>query len=71
MESVNSMAEMVAAQIFNTREERSTEYIYGVVRTGTSWLFMRLTGDLIQLDDREYFLNEVNRILGTLMLPFG
>lgn len=65
------IAEMVAAQIFNTREERATEYIYGAVTTGTSWLFMQLAGDLIQLDDREYFLNEVDRILGILMRPFG
>lgn len=64
------MAEMVAAQLFNTREGQSISCIYGVVTTGTSWLFMRLIGNHIQLDDREYFLNEVDLILGILMLPF-
>jgi hypothetical protein len=64
------MAEMIAAQIFNDREGTPIELIYGVVTTGTSWLFMRLEGDRIQLDDREYFLNEIDLILGILMLPF-
>ena len=64
------MAEMVAAQIFNEREEQPIETIYGVVTTGTSWLFMQLVGSQIQMDDREYFINEVEHILGILMLPF-
>lgn len=64
------MAEMVAAQIFNAREEQPIETIYGVVTTGTSWLFMQLVGSQIQMDDREYFINEVDHILGILMLPF-
>jgi hypothetical protein len=64
------MAEMVAAQIFNEREGNPRLTIYGVVTTGTSWLFMQLVEDHIELDDREYFLNEVDQILGILMLPF-
>jgi hypothetical protein len=64
------MAEMVAAQIFNAREGIEVESIYGVVTTGTSWLFMRLTKNLIEVDNCEYFINEVDRILGILMLPF-
>lgn len=64
------MAEMLAARIFNDREGTPIEFIYGAVTTGTSWLFLRLEGDRIELDDREYFLNEVDLILGILMLPF-
>jgi hypothetical protein len=64
------MAEMVAAQIFNNREGQSIEPIYGVVTTGSNWLFMTLIGDRIQVDGREYFLNEVDLILGILTLPF-
>jgi hypothetical protein len=65
------MAEMVAAQIFNAREELEFESIYGAVTTGTSWLFMRLTGNHIAIDNCEYFINEVDKILGILMLPFS
>ena len=69
------MAEMVAAQIFNNRAEKdpdgnANKTIYGVVTTGTSWLFMHLMGSHIQVDDREYFINEVDQLLGILMLPF-
>lgn len=69
------MAEMVAAQIFNNRVENDPEgnadkTIYGVVTTGTSWLFMNMIGSHIQVDDREYFINEVDQLLGVLMLPF-
>ena len=69
------MAEMVAAQIFNNRAENDPEgnadkTIYGVVTTGTSWLFMNMIGSHIQVDDREYFINEVDQLLGVLMLPF-
>jgi len=64
------MAEMVAAQIFNAREEQEVEIIYGAVTTGTSWLFMHLTGSHIAIDNCEYFINEIDKILGILMLPF-
>ncbi|MGV0028890.1 hypothetical protein [Phormidesmis priestleyi] len=57
------MAEMVAAQIFNTREEQIIDPIYGAVTTGSNWLFMNLSGNHIQIDDREYFLNEIDLIL--------
>ena len=64
------MAEMVAAQIFNDREGQKIDTIYGAVTTGTNWRFLRLIGSQIWIDDREYFINEVDHILGILMLPF-
>jgi hypothetical protein len=70
MASVNVWQKLVAAQIFHAREGRTIEPIYGAVTTGSNWLFMRLSGSHIQIDDREYFLNEINLILGILMLPF-
>ncbi len=64
------MAEMVAAQIFNDREGQKVDTIYGAVTTGTTWRFLRLIGSQLWIDDREYFINEVDHILGILMLPF-
>ena len=64
------MAEMVAAQIFNDREGQNVDTLYGAVTTGTNWRFLRLIGSQIWIDDREYFINEVDHILGILMLPF-
>jgi len=65
------MAEMIAAQIFNAREGAPINVIYGAVTTGTTWRFLRLIGSQIWIDDREYFINEIDHILGILMLPFS
>lgn len=64
------MAEMVAAQIFNAREGQPIAAIYGAVTSGTNWRFLRLQGTEIELDETEYFINQVERILGILLLPF-
>jgi hypothetical protein len=63
------IAEMLAAQIFNQREGMPIATIYGVVTTGSSWLFMRLIGDRVEIDDREYYINELDKILGILIAP--
>jgi hypothetical protein len=65
------IAEMVAAQIFNDREGRPIEVIYGAVTSGTNWRFLRLQGQTIEIDETEYFLNQVEQILGVLLIPFG
>ena len=65
------MAEMIAAQMFNAREGAPVNVIYGAVTTGTNWRFLRLIGSRIWIDDREYFINEIDHILGILMLPFS
>jgi hypothetical protein len=64
------IASMVAAQIFNQRSGIVREAIYGAVTSGTNWRFLKLVGNRAWVDDREYFINEVDRILGILLLPF-
>ena len=64
------IAEMVAAQLFNQRNGEAVESIYGAVTTGTDWKFLKLTGKTIWIDKRDYFINEVSRILGILTMPF-
>ena len=59
-------AEMYAAKIFNQREGNEISVIYGVVTTGEIWKFLRLEGEEIKIDLLEYFLNQVNQILGIL-----
>ncbi|KHG39311.1 MAG: hypothetical protein HEQ20_28400 [Aphanizomenon flos-aquae KM1D3_PB] len=60
------IAEMYAARLFNEREENQITEIYGVVTTGEIWKFLRLSGELVQIDLAEYFLNDLNKILGIL-----
>ncbi|KKI98956.1 hypothetical protein [Prochlorothrix hollandica] len=61
------MAEMVAAQVFNERDETGIGVIYGVVTIGTLWRFMRLEGRSIVLDRTEYFIKDLPQILGILI----
>lgn len=60
------IAQMYAARLFNEREGNEITEIYGVVTTGEIWKFLRLSGELVQIDLAEYFLNDVNKILGIL-----
>jgi hypothetical protein len=60
------IAEMVAARIFNERNNNQISTIYGTVTTGTNWQFLKLEEDIINIDLTEYYLTNVNKILGIL-----
>jgi hypothetical protein len=61
------MAETIAAQIFNQRQENNIQTIYGVVTTGSIWKIFKLQGIAIEIDTDEYFINNVSKILGILI----
>ncbi|BAZ89249.1 hypothetical protein NIES932_07240 [Raphidiopsis curvata NIES-932] len=63
------IAEMVAAQLFNSQAGTPLTYIYGVVSTGTVWKFLRLENATVFIDSLEYYINQIDRILGIMMLP--
>ncbi|MEC4814823.1 MAG: hypothetical protein SAK29_16305 [Scytonema sp. PMC 1069.18] len=57
---------MVAAQIFNERSGTEITTIYGAVTTGSIWQFLKLKGQTLSIDLSEYYLKDVNKILGIL-----
>jgi hypothetical protein len=59
-------AEMVAAQIFNQQAAIEIKTIYGAVTTGSIWQFLKLEGQILTIDLSEYYLKDVNKILGIL-----
>lgn len=61
------VAEMVAAQIFNEREGTPRETIYGVSTTGTAWRFLKLEGNQVILDKSDYYISQLEKILGILI----
>ncbi|MFB8787872.1 MAG: hypothetical protein U7123_03305 [Potamolinea sp.] len=65
------VAEMVAAQIFNEREGNKILVIYGVVTSGTNWKFLKLEGKVVEIDLIEYYLTDINKILGILASGVG
>ncbi len=65
------VAEMLAARIFNERTGNEVSTIYGAVTTGSIWKFMKLDGSVISIDLTEYYLKDVNKILGILAMGVG
>lgn len=64
------MAEMVAARLFNRQQEKDIEAIYGAVTTGNIWKFLKLEKQTIFIDLKDYFLPEIDKILGILTMAF-
>jgi hypothetical protein len=60
------IAAMIAAQRFNEREQNSIPIIYGAVTTGTNWRFLQLESSVVRIDDREYYIDNVEKIMGIL-----
>ena len=61
------LAELVAAQRFNASANRPVRTLYGVVTTGEVWKFLRLRGTEAIIDSDEYFLNQVEAIVGIFL----
>jgi hypothetical protein len=61
------LAEMVAAQRFNTSKGQVIETIYGVVTSGTVWRFLQLTEKVVSIDLTDYPLLPVDNVLGVLV----
>ena len=59
-------SEMVAAQIFNQREDHPLPAIYGAVTTGTGWIFLKLADGQISIDLKEYGIEHPDKIMGIL-----
>lgn len=61
------IATMIATQLFNQREGNSLDSIYGVVTTGTVWKFLKLTEKTAFIDISDYYIKEIDKILGILV----
>jgi hypothetical protein len=59
-------AAMLAAQLFNEQEGNEIKTIYGAVTTGDIWKFLKLEGTDIFIDLNNYYIQELNKILGIL-----
>jgi len=64
-------AAMVAAQCFNQNQDTEVDRIYGSVTTGTNWKFLILQETTLYIDPTEYYIKEVDKILGILLQPFS
>ena len=60
------IAEMIAAQRFNSDRKNDISTVYGASTTGVEWLFLKLDGKCLQLDMSTYTIERCDRILGIL-----
>ncbi|MDZ7934588.1 MAG: hypothetical protein U5M51_06420 [Emticicia sp.] len=60
------VAQMVGASIFNKTEGKEVDTIYGCVSNGIEWQFLKLSGKSLIIDEKMYFFNELEQILGVL-----
>lgn len=60
------IATMFASQLFNQQQGNIINEIYGVVTTGTDWKFLKLCDNTIFIDKNDYFIKEIDKILGIL-----
>ena len=65
------IAEMIAAQRFNTAGSNPVDTIWGVVSNGYNWKFLRLDGNDVMIDYDEYGIPQVEKILGIFHIIFS
>jgi len=62
-----ALSVMVAAQLYNRQRQKNVPAVYGAVTTGSNWRFLQLTDNLVRIDLTEYYIREVERIVGILV----
>lgn len=60
------LAEMVALQLYNVREQTPLPTVYGAVTTGDTWKFLKLHEQVAYIDIAYYYLNTPRKVLGIL-----
>lgn len=60
------IAAMIAARLFNEHAHNSIPVVHGAVTTGTNWRFLQLEANTLRIDDREYYIDNVDKIMGIL-----
>ena len=60
------VAEMVAAQRFNTEKANDIACIYGTITSGIDWIFLKLAKKKLYIDMAAYQIAQCDKILGIL-----
>ncbi len=65
------LAAMVGARLFNEREGRPAAEVFGAVTSGSLWRFVRLSGAEVCLDEQEYHVRQLPKLIGVLARIVG
>ena len=58
------IAQMLGARIFNQKNNKPMDRIYGCVTTGEDWRFLLLEGNIVYIDNKNYYINDLPTLLG-------
>jgi hypothetical protein len=61
-------AQMLGAKYYNKAEGKDIEKIYGCVTTADDWIFLKLEGDKLTIDNKKYYLGDIEEILGVFQV---
>jgi hypothetical protein len=64
-------AEMMGARLFNERDGQAARVVHGAVTSGSNWRFLKLDGATLFIDQPEYYLDQLERLLGILLHCVG
>lgn len=60
------LAEMVALQLYNSKEQTPLPTVYGAVTTGDAWKFLKLQEKVAHIDSEYYYVNMPQKVFGIL-----
>lgn len=55
---------MIGSQIYNKKNNKEVDIIYGCVTTGDEWKFLKLENEFLTVDQNLYFFTQLETILG-------
>ncbi|MBF0228077.1 MAG: hypothetical protein HQK63_00550 [Desulfamplus sp.] len=61
------ISEMIASKMFNDREGKGIQKIYGAVTTGNTWKFLKYENNIAYIDKLEYYITNISKIVGILV----
>lgn len=61
-----AIAQMLGASVFNRNNNENVAAIHSIVTDGTSWLFLKLVDLQVFINDKMYYTNDLNNLLGAL-----
>jgi hypothetical protein len=60
------VAAMLAAGLYNEREGEPAHAVFGAVTSGSLWRFLRLEATALSLDEQEYHIRQLPKLVGIL-----
>jgi len=61
-------AQMLGVRLYNADYGNNLAQIYGCVTTADDWIFLKLEGDTLFVDNQKYYLGQIEELLGVFQV---